>query len=261
MNFSYICEGSGETIVFIHSYLWDKNMWRPQIDFFKKDYKCIAIDLPGHGDSEILLGENNINLRDLAKNMVDFLEKKGVKKYIYVGLSVGGMLAPYMYEFDKEKIQKMVIMDSYAGEEPEESKKLYFSMLDAINSMGKINETIADKVAPMFFSKETSQNKLKLYKDFYESLLNIPSEKIKTIVKMGKIIFGREDGMEILKNIEIPLVFITGEEDIPRPFEEAKLMKNCTKNSKLFLIENAGHISNLENPEKVNMLLKDILKK
>lgn len=46
MKFSYIDEGKGETLVFIHSYLWDKEMWRPQIEELKKDFRCIAIDLP-----------------------------------------------------------------------------------------------------------------------------------------------------------------------------------------------------------------------
>ena len=32
MKFSYSCEGKGETLVFIHSYLWDKNMWEPQMN-------------------------------------------------------------------------------------------------------------------------------------------------------------------------------------------------------------------------------------
>lgn len=53
MKFSYICEGKGETLVFIHSYLWDKSMWEPQIKFLKENYQCISIDLPGHGDSDI----------------------------------------------------------------------------------------------------------------------------------------------------------------------------------------------------------------
>ena len=63
----------------------------------------------------------------------------------------------------------------------------------------------------------------------------------------------------MLKNIEIPTYFITGEFDIPRPFHEAKEMADLVKNSGLFKVENAGHISNLENPEKVNKIFKAIL--
>ena len=107
MKFSYSCEGKGETLVFIHSYLWDKNMWEPQIKFLKEYYQCISIDLPGHGQSSVLDDRENISLRDLAKELTKFIDELGVEKYIYIGLSVGGMLAPYMYEYHKEKIKKI----------------------------------------------------------------------------------------------------------------------------------------------------------
>ena len=72
MNLSYICTGQGETIIFIHSYLWDKNMWQPQINFLKNKYKCISIDLPGHGDSPLLEANENIDLKTLAKKLLYF---------------------------------------------------------------------------------------------------------------------------------------------------------------------------------------------
>lgn len=259
MKFSYSCEGKGETLVFIHSYLWDKNMWEPQIKFLKEYYQCISIDLPGHGQSSVLDDRENISLRDLAKELTKFIDELEVEKYIYIGLSVGGMLAPYMYEYHKEKIKKIVIMDSYVGIEPEEKKKMYFSMLDTIDLIKKVQENMAEKIAEMFFSPIVSEKRTKLYKTLYANLVNISAEKIDTIVKIGRIIFGRENAIEILKNIDIQVVFITGEYDIPRPFEEAREMANYVKDSKLFLVENAGHISNLENYDRVNEIFKEIL--
>ena len=52
LKLEYIDEGKGEVIVFVHSYLWDKEMWRPQVEHLKEKYRCISIDLPG---MEILL--------------------------------------------------------------------------------------------------------------------------------------------------------------------------------------------------------------
>ncbi|EJG09155.1 hydrolase, partial [Fusobacterium vincentii ATCC 51190] len=46
MKFSFQEKGIGETIVLIHSYLWDSEMWREQIDLLSKKYHCLAIDLP-----------------------------------------------------------------------------------------------------------------------------------------------------------------------------------------------------------------------
>lgn len=55
------------------------------------------------------------------------------------------------------------------------------------------------------------------------------------------------------------MIFIAGEYDIPRPFSESEEMSKIKKDSLLFKIENAGHISNLENIEKVNLILEQNL--
>lgn len=259
MKLSYISKGEGEVLIFVHSYVWNKNMWDPQIEFLSNKYRCIAIDLPGHGDSEILESDKKITLSEIAKGIVDLIKDLNIVSYSYIGLSVGGMLAPYIYQLDKNKIKNMVIMDSYSGIETKKMKDVYFNILNMISNEGKISEEIANRVAPLFFSPKTLKNKNKIYSDFYNSLINIPSKKIKTLLKIGEAIFDREDSMELLEKINVPVTFLVGEDDIPRPIKESEEMSKLLKNSELFIIENAGHISNLENPEKVNQILKEIL--
>ncbi|WP_300328226.1 alpha/beta hydrolase, partial [Fusobacterium sp.] len=159
----------------------------------------------------------------------------------------------------KEKIKKMVIMDSFSGNEPKSTQDLYFNMLNIIEKNKKIPNELIEKIAPIFFSPEIDKNS-KLYLNFKESLKNIPEKNIEAIVKMGRIIFGRENSMDLLEQINIPTYFLTGERDIPRPFSEALSMKKLVKNSKIFKIKKAGHISNLENFRKVNKIFKKILK-
>ena len=48
-NFSYIDEGKGYPLVLVHGFLGNAEMWRPQIDEFKKNFRVIAPDLPGYG--------------------------------------------------------------------------------------------------------------------------------------------------------------------------------------------------------------------
>lgn len=100
MQFSYQEKGTGETIVLIHSYLWDSEMWREQIDLLSKKYHCLVIDLPSHGKENFDL-KKGYSLNDLAKDIADFIDEKGIKEFHYIGLSVGGMLAPYLYELKK----------------------------------------------------------------------------------------------------------------------------------------------------------------
>lgn len=254
MKFSYTDIGKGKTIIFVHSYLWDKEMWQPQLDFFKNNFRCIAIDLPGHGNSSF----NNISsLNDLAREIKNFIESLNIDNYIYVGLSVGGMLAPYLYNIDKDKISKLIIMDSFSGDEPIEMKQLYFSMLDTIEKEEKISEELANKIAPIFFSPQIDKNS-QLYLNFFKKLKGFSKDNLKYIVPFGRIIFGRENSLEFLKNIQVPTYFITGEFDIPRPFHEAELMSKYVANSKLIKISKAGHISNLENSYETNKILFNI---
>lgn len=257
MKFSYIDEGKGETLVFIHSYLWDKEMWRPQIEELKKDFRCIAIDLPNHGESRNIVG--NSSLDKIGKDISKFLKELKIEKYSYIGLSVGGMLAPYIYNLDKDKINKIIIMDSYVGEESLETKEVYFSMLDAIEKAKYIPDVLVEKIAPMFFSPSIDKSGV-LYKTFVEKLRGIQEEKIEGIVKLGRVIFGRENALNLLSEIDKPTYFLVGEYDIPRPYNESVEMATYIKDCKVMKIKNAGHISNLENIEETNKILANILK-
>src|SRR6056300_675547 len=51
-NFSYIDEGKGYPLVLVHGFLGNAEMWRPQIDEFKKYFRVIAPDLQGYGKNE-----------------------------------------------------------------------------------------------------------------------------------------------------------------------------------------------------------------
>lgn len=257
MMLPYIDIGKGkETLVFIHSYLWDKEMWKPQLEYFKHKYRCVSIDLIGHGNGK--LNEGDIDFETLAKEVISIIRSLNIKEYIYVGLSVGGMLAPYLYDLDKKNIKKMILMDTYLGDEPLETKNLYFSMLDAIEKAQVFPETLIDKIAPIFFSPNISETNPTLIEKFKKHLRDIPTKNINTIVQMGRLIFGRKSRLDFLNNVDVPLFFITGEFDIPRPYKEAEEMNLLAKNSQVFKVDKAGHISNLENPLKVNKLLNDI---
>ena len=130
-------------------------------------------------------------------------------------------------------------------------------MLDTIEKEEKIPEELANKIAPIFFSPQIDKNS-QLYLNFLKKLKGFSKDNLKYIVPFGRIIFGRENSLKFLKNIQVPTYFITGEFDIPRPFHEAELMSKYVANSKLIKISKAGHISNLENSYETNKILFNI---
>ncbi|MGL4991612.1 MAG: alpha/beta fold hydrolase [Sarcina sp.] len=251
---SYKREGNllGETIVFVHSFLWDKDMWKEQVEKLKGEYDCITIDLCGHGDSDI--NNNSFTLRDLANDVLDVIDELGILYFHYIGLSAGGMLTPYINDMCN-RVESFIIMDSYCGIEPTNKKELYLSLINKIEKQGKIQLDDAKIIAPMFFSSQDVENVNILSDIFANKIVNIPQTNIQTICNMGRAIFERENALDLLEKISVKTSFIVGEFDIARPKHESEEMSKLLPNSHVFVVENAGHISNIENPQRVNQIL------
>lgn len=257
MKFSYKEKGNGEVIVLIHSYLWDSEMWKEQFELLSERYHCIAIDLPGHGKENPDLGKG-YSLTDLARDVAGFIDEKCIGDFHYIGLSVGGMLAPYLYELKKDNMKSVIMMDSYSGPEGAEKHALYFKLLDMIEEYQMIPEPMAVQIADMFFAKDRCNAENENYSKFLDRLKSFDKDRIRNIVTLGRAIFGRENRLDILTGMQCPLYFIAGDEDEPRPPRESLEMSKLNKNSEYIEVPHAGHISNLDNPEYVNEVFKRI---
>ena len=76
-------------------------------EHLKEKYRCISIDLPGHGDSSNLenIGSNEV-ISSISLAISELLSNLNISSYTYIGLSIGGMLAIPLYRIDKKKIKK-----------------------------------------------------------------------------------------------------------------------------------------------------------
>lgn len=254
---NYKIMGSGEPVFFVHSYLWDNDMWKYQVEEFAKEYKCIFIELWGHGSSGLLEGSGKYPLEELSDDIINVADELNIDRFNFVGLSVGGMIGCHLGVKYSNRLKKLVIMDSYIGEEPKQSQTLYFNMLDTIEKIGYIPKELANQIAPMFFSIKERTNKGALYTEFRDKLINMKKENVHTVVALGKGIFDRESLIDRLSEVEVPTLIMAGTEDMPRPLYESEEMHKLIKNSLLVPIKNAGHISVVENPTDIN---KAILK-
>ncbi len=254
---NYLDVGTGPVILFGHSYLWDGRMWESQIEELSKNYRCIVPDLWGHGKSGGLPESYN-NLSDLAHAYHRFMQSLEIEEYSVVGLSVGGMWGAHLASLYKKEVQSLIIMDSYLGAEEEEAKQQYFDLINAFE--GGVSKELADRVAPFFFRSENPDPEL--LKMCEDRLMEFDKDtQIPHIMKMGHIIFGREDGLGILvdlKKSKTPMKIMVGEYDIPRPPSEAREMAELI-GDKPVLIENSGHIPTVENPEHTNSVLGEAL--
>ena len=253
----YLDEGEGHPILMGHSYLWNSEMWRPQIEQLKHKYRCIVPDLWGHGQSDNTHSEH-CSIEQLADDMWTFSQALGLKTFSLLGLSVGGMWSAHLAVKHPEQITSMVMMDTYLGQEEPEKQALYLGMLSAVEQAQCVPEVLHEKILPMFLTIKTLQEPENPFKQqLMNNLKSVNEDNVSTMVALGREIFTRNSLLDKFHLIQCPVLIMAGEQDMPRPPEEAQEMHKLIPGSEYFTVPEAGHIANLENPDFVNSKLDD----
>jgi pimeloyl-ACP methyl ester carboxylesterase len=254
----YEDHGSGFPILFGHSYLWDAAMWQPQVAALSSSYRCIVPELWGHGRSAAAPA-SPYSLEALAEDMWLFTQALGLDRFAVVGLSVGGMWGAHLTLDHPETVAGLVLMDTYLGPEPKETQARYLGMLDIVEQSGGIPAPMLDAVVPLFFSPVTMQQQPEMVQRFKANLLALEAEQIPSIVALGRGIFSRASQLTRLPEINAPTLVIVGADDRSRPPHEAQEMTALVSGATLEVLADAGHISNLEQPEEVTEMLARFL--
>lgn len=247
---SYLDIGSGPALLFGHSYLWDSAMWAPQIANLCKSYRCIVPDLWGHGQSDAVPASCN-SLLDISEHMLALMDALDIEQFTVIGLSVGAMWGAELVLSAPARVNALVMLDSFIGFEPEITRAKYFGMLDMIEAAGSIPAPLISAISPLFFADNAKANNPELVQRFEAYLAAQTPETIPSIVKLGRIIFGRRDTMEFAEQFTLPCLIMVGVEDKARSVLESYLMSDAIDGSQLVHIPNAGHISSLEQEEFV----------
>jgi pimeloyl-ACP methyl ester carboxylesterase len=257
---SAIDVGTGDVVMLCHSYLWDAEMWRPQINALSRRYRVIVPNLWGHGDSGPL-PKGTENLLDLALHHLALLDHLGIDQFALVGLSLGGMWGAELALLAPERVTALVLMGTFAGAEPEASRQRYFAMLDIMEAAPAIPESLLDAIVPLFFSPDVASRSPQLPKDFRKRLEGWDHDRyLDSVAPLGRLTFGRRSIIANLSSLSVPALVMTGAQDIPRPVREGRETAEALGCSFIEL-PGAGHISSLETPDEVNRNLLDFLSK
>ncbi|MDP5009438.1 MAG: alpha/beta hydrolase, partial [Glaciimonas sp.] len=220
---AYLDHGTGFPVLMGHSYLWNAEMWKPQIHALAPHCRVIAPDLWGHSLSESPPPCHD--LQDLARHYLALLDALHIETFDVVGLSVGGMWAEALTQLAPTRVRKLMMMDTYVGAEPLDSQAKYLGMLTQIEKDGFISDPLLDIIVPIFFRPGIDLN-APLPAAFRAALVAFTTPQLlESIVPLGRLIFTREDRLARLNQLDSDnTLLIVGEHDIPRPPAETHQM-------------------------------------
>ena len=240
--------GSGTSLVLVHGFLGSSDMWAPQIEFFKDDFRVIAPALPGFGKSSAINSCDSIEC--MAKAILILLEKKEIKNFNLLGHSMGGMIVQEIAKIAGEKILKLICY----GTGPRGNIPGRFETIDQSREKLKINglDVTAHRIAKTWFIEEDKS------KYFY---LCDEAGKQTSIeaADNGLVAMKNWSGIENLKNIKNETLIVWGDQDKAYDFNQVETLNNNIPNSDLKVIKGCSHNVHLEKPEEFNAVVEEFL--
>ena len=247
---SYRKMGSGPVIVLLHGFPEDGGLWSGIWDGLCEKFKIIVPDLPGSGGS--VWGADNITIEQMAESVKHILDHEEVDMAVIAGHSMGGYTAIAFAELYPERLKGLSMVHSLASADTEEKKETRRKSIELIRKGGK--EPFVKQKIPNLFAKAYKEQHPDVIKQQTERGLKLQSHNL---VAFYNAMINRPDRTRILSELGCPVQWIIGEEDgIASP-------ENVLKQSKLAIVnfvsiyESCGHMSMLENPEKLVKDLKD----
>jgi len=228
-------------IIFVHGAGGSHHMWLGQLAFFRKEFNPVAINLPGHGLSP---GPACDTVKAYAQFVLDAADALNLKRFILVGLSMGGAISQQIALDAPERLIGVVLLSTGA--------KL--------------------KVMPEIFKmiRENYQQYVSLYPSFAFSK-NAPKavvdESMKVVAMMAPASADADfracdafNVVDAIKAIKTPTLIISASEDVLTPPKYQDYIASQVQGSRLVRINGAGHVVNLEKPHEVNQTLKEFVK-
>jgi len=253
ITISYNDVGEGSIpVIFLHGFPFDKSMWKGQLDSLKSSNRVIAIDIRGFGKSS---DENTPLSIDLfGDDLIAFMDKLNIDKAIVCGLSMGGFITLRAMKKFPERFEALILCDTQCIADTAEVKQNRYKTIEQINLEG-VN-TFNEKFIKSVFHVDSLTNKTELV----EHLRHVVFANPKEIITAGLIALAeRSETCSSLDAIHIPTLIICGKEDEVTPLAQSEFMHEHIKGSVLKIIDDAGHVSNLEQPDKFNKYLLDFL--
>lgn len=238
----YTDYGEGNCIVFLHGFLESLEMWEEFSEELKKDFRVICIDLPGFGESGMIAEIHSMDLfADSVKTVLDNLR---ISECVMIGHSMGGYISLTFAEKYPEMLKGLGIFHSHAAEDDAEGKKNRDRAIAVIqqNHVGFIMEFIPDLFAPENVKKFS--NEIMILKQRAERITK------EAIIAAMAGMRDRESKLDVLKNVEIPILFIAGKQDTRIPLEKLMEQAKLPKHSEVLVLGNIAHMGFLEAKDK-----------
>jgi 2-succinyl-6-hydroxy-2,4-cyclohexadiene-1-carboxylate synthase len=235
-------------ILFLHGFMGSGRDWEKVISLLTEHYRCLSLDLPGHGEFAQLNRHLNWNMKATADGVCQLLNNTGIRKCYMVGYSMGGRLALYLALHYPHYFSKVILESASPGLKTVEERKARIEhdkrlaiQLESGNFKHFLSEWFQQ---PLF----RGISELPQFEGMLRCRLNNdPQALAKSLLEMGT---GRQPSLwKKLPGNKIPLLLVVGQKD--RKFRSiAEEIASICSAANVMGIKGCGHNTHFEAPER-----------
>ncbi len=243
-------------LLLLHAFPLNASMWEAQTAAPPPGWRFVAPDMRGCGRSQAdsRPDSTSLSLDDYARDVVELLDRLAIDRVVVAGLSMGGYTALALLRVAPSRVAGLVLCNTKTEADTEEAKNGRRDMLAVLAREGVAG--VADRSIARLLGTTTRQRRPEVERLVRDIALQNSREGVgAAIVRL----MNRPDSGELLAAIRCPTLVIASEEDVITSMGQARTMKRAIAGADMVVVPEAGHLSNLEQPEQFDDALRRFL--
>lgn len=245
---------SSRTIMLVHGFGSDRNVWSELARSLKRDYRLVLLDNAGSGKAAASFQPNrHLSLKAYARDIIGLCESLGLRGITLVGHSAGAMMCLLAAVERPELFSKLVMISASPRYLDDGNYHGGFTQPDIDSLYEEASQRYEDWAEGFARQMMGAPDQPALAQRFAEDLKSIPPEQALTV--LCSIL--QSDHRQELPKLTVPTLLINSSKDLAVPLSVAHYMQRHIPRSQLRVVEGEGHLPHLSAPDQILAALRD----
>jgi pimeloyl-ACP methyl ester carboxylesterase len=248
LEIAYQRVGDGPPLVLVHGAASDSRLWQPQLSALSDEFTVVAWDEPGAGSSSDV--PPDFRLVDYATCLAALIDGLALGPAHVAGLSWGGTVALELHRRRPRLVATLILADTYAGWKGSLPAEEVRARVEHLRQSLAAPAEAFDPTLPGLFAGDPPAEFVPLLEQMHA---DVRPESMRTALSL----MADTDQRELLPDVDVPTLLIWGENDGRSPLGVARQFEEAIPDTRLVVIPDAGHVSNLEQPERFTEAVRE----
>lgn len=241
MRVSYLEAGEGAPLVLIHGVGMNAESWFPQIEALSAHFRVIAVDMPGHGESEAF--SRPVTLPDYVAWLAEFLEQRPETRFAVAGHSMGALITAGLAIDHPQQVRHAIVM-SGVYRRSEAARRAVLQRAEELAA----GDAQLDSPLARWFGDDARETALRDRVGGWLQQVNLQGYAAAYQAFAG----GDEVYADRWDEMQCPVLVLTGELDANSNPQMARAMADAAPRGQAVIIANARHMVSLTDAARVN---------